>query len=97
MQIDVDTCVGFRGLEMPRGFHLRGRYVEVVEVVDQWHGPGYRYVKVEGADDGLYILRFDHLRAQWTLTLFKSPRAQAMQRSGLRHDWSARVRPKRLS
>jgi hypothetical protein len=27
-----------------------------MEIVDQWYGPGYRYVKVRACDDSVYIL-----------------------------------------
>src|SRR2546423_13897893 len=97
MHIDVETSIGFGGLEVPRRFHLRGRCVEVVDVIDQWHGADHRYVKVECGNDGLCILRFDKVRAAWELTLFKSARAQSMQSAIMRLGWSPRARPKRLS
>jgi hypothetical protein len=56
---------------MPRALHFDGRRViEVVEMLDQWFGHDYRYIKVRGRDDALYILRFDELRAEWELTMF---------------------------
>jgi hypothetical protein len=75
MHIKVDSYTDHAGAAMPRGLHLRGAYVAVVETLDQWHGPAYRYVKVKGEDGGLYILRFDERTAVWDLTLFESDRA----------------------
>lgn len=44
---------------MPRRFRLDGRDVEIIETVDRWHGPDYRYFKVKGDDGNLYILRLE--------------------------------------
>jgi hypothetical protein len=78
MHIEVDTHIDHAGAVMPRGLRLHGTYVGVVETLDQWHGPVYRYVKVKGDDGGLYILRFDEGEAVWDLTLFESDRARAL-------------------
>jgi hypothetical protein len=49
---------------------------KVVEVLDQWYGPDYRYCKVKGGDGALYILHLDESRSEWHLTmLFASARA----------------------
>ena len=48
----------------------------VLEALDQWYGPDYRYIKVRGYDGGLYILRFDEPHAEWALTMFVSARAR---------------------
>jgi hypothetical protein len=61
---------------MPRRLCLGAHQVDVREALDQWYGPHYRYIKVQGRDGGLYILRFDELRAEWALTMFRSARAQ---------------------
>ena len=45
----------------------RGCSFTIVEVIDQWYGPGYRYVKVKGYDRNVYILRFDQIRDSWEL------------------------------
>jgi hypothetical protein len=79
MHIPVDSYMDNAGAAMPRGFRLHGTYVAVVETLDQWHGPVYRYVKVKGDDGGLYILRFDESKAVWDLTLFESERARALR------------------
>lgn len=65
-------------IEVPRRFRFNGNQVDVVEMVDQWFGAGYRYCKVKGSDGALYILRYDELRSQWCLAMFASERAQAV-------------------
>jgi hypothetical protein len=30
----------------PKVFIGAGRRIDIIEIVDQWYGPGYRYVKV---------------------------------------------------
>ena len=47
-------------------------------MVDQWYGPDYRYIKVKGSDDGIYMLRFDEIRDEWALIMFVSARGQAL-------------------
>jgi hypothetical protein len=61
---------------MPRRLHFGWHQVDVLETLDQWYGPDYRYIKVRGTDGGLYILRFDEPPVEWELTMFKSARAQ---------------------
>ena len=51
---------------MPLKLHLDGHQVDVLEALDQWCGPDYRYIKVRGYDGGLYILRFDEPHAEWS-------------------------------
>ena len=33
----------------------------IIEIMDQWYGPGYRYVKVRGHDGSVYLLRLDEI------------------------------------
>jgi len=78
MRIDVETRAGRDGAPMPARFRLGRARVRVVETLDQWYGPDYRYIKVMGDDRCLYILRFHDAHANWELTLFKSERAKDM-------------------
>ena len=48
---------GRDGAPMPARFRVGRARVRVVETLDQWYGPGYRYIKVMGNDRCLYILR----------------------------------------
>ncbi len=61
---------------MPRQFRLDGREIEVIDNLDQWHGPHYRYFKVKGNDGNLYILRLDEVHMVWELTMFQSAQSQ---------------------
>jgi len=77
MRIQVEQHPTDRGMPMPRRLHFDGHRVDVLETLDQWCGPDYRYIKVRG-HDGLYILRFDETRAEWHLTMFKRARAEGI-------------------
>jgi hypothetical protein len=72
MRVHVECVADYRGVEMPRRFHLGRRKVEIVESDDQWHGADYRYFKVKGDDGDVYILRFDQPSSEWDLTMFQS-------------------------
>jgi hypothetical protein len=76
MRLDVETSRD-TGRELPRAFHLNRRRVAVIEVIDQWFGPDYRYCKLKGDDGAVYILRVVEHSSDWQLTLFSSPRIQA--------------------
>ncbi len=72
LEIQVRCYAGYRGEESPRSFTLGGREVEVIEVIDRWLAPEYRYFKIRGDDAGIYILRHDVDTDRWELTLFDS-------------------------
>ena len=50
----------------------------IIEIMDQWYGPGYRYVKVRGHDSSVYILRFDEINDHWELIMFSTARVQRL-------------------
>jgi hypothetical protein len=70
MRLEIDP-----GAVVPRSLFWGERRVDVIEVVDQWYGPGYRYVKVKAYDGSVYILCFDEIRDHWELIMFSSARA----------------------
>jgi hypothetical protein len=70
MGLQIDPCA-----TLPRSLCWGERRVDVIEVVDQWYGPGYRYVKVKGDDGSVYILCFDEICDHWELIMFSSARA----------------------
>jgi hypothetical protein len=76
MRIQVEQYPTDHGMPMPRRLHFDGHRVDVLEALDQWYGPDYRYIKVRDYDGGLYILRFDEPHAEWELTMFVSARAR---------------------
>jgi hypothetical protein len=80
MRLEVET-IRDKGRELPCAFHFNGRRVEVVKVVDEWFGPDYRYCKLKGDDGAVYILRVVEHCSDWQLTLFSSPRVQAVAAS----------------
>jgi hypothetical protein len=70
LRVRVECYAGYRGEQRPFRFYLKQRRIEVVEIIDQWYGPDYRYCKVRGDDDGVYILRHAMEDGYWELTMF---------------------------
>src|SRR5262249_16468953 len=64
------------GLPMPGRLHFGGHQVDVLETLDQWPGPNYRYINARSTEGNLYILRFDEHQPTWELIMFKGARAQ---------------------
>ena len=62
----------------PRSFYRGERRIDIIEIMDQWYGPGHRYVKVRGDDSNLYILRFDEINDHCELIMFSTVRAQGL-------------------
>jgi hypothetical protein len=56
----------------PRCLYRGERRTDIIEIMDQWYGPGYRYVKVRARDGSVYILLFDQIRDQWELIMFSA-------------------------
>jgi hypothetical protein len=56
----------------PRCLYRSERRTHIIEIMDQWYGPGYRYVKVRARDGSVYILLFDEIRDQWELIMFSA-------------------------
>lgn len=71
-EIKVECYAGYRGEETPARFFLGERCIEVKEVVDRWLDPSYRYFKLKGDDNGIYILRHSTKEGVWEMTLFNS-------------------------
>jgi hypothetical protein len=78
MRVQIEPDTDLRA--SPRSIHRDGRWIDIIEIVDQWYGPGYRYVKVRTYDDSVYILLFDEIRDQWELIMFCAAPAQEWQR-----------------
>ncbi len=70
MGIHVECYAGYRGEQEPRSFRLGERRIVVVEIVDRWTGPDYRYFRVRADDGHVYVLRHDEGRDEWTLGAF---------------------------
>jgi hypothetical protein len=65
-------------IHRPTSLSWNKRPIGIVEIMDQWYGPDYRYVKVKGDNGAVYILRFDELRSEWALIMFASHRLQSL-------------------
>lgn len=77
MHIRVDSYAGHHGVETPRRLRFDNREVGIIENIDQWDGPNYRYFKLQGDDGNIYILRSDDVGTDWELVMFQSPRASS--------------------
>jgi hypothetical protein len=55
IQVEHDADLG----AAPQSLYRGERRIDITEIMDQWYGPGYRYVKVRGRDSSVYILLFD--------------------------------------
>jgi len=71
LEVQVECYAGHKGEQTPRRFFIRGRKVEVSEVMDSWLAPDHRYFKLCGDDDAIYILRHDTAGGQWEITMFE--------------------------
>ena len=79
MRIQIEPHADLRA--SPRSLYRGERRIDITEIVDQWYGPGYRYVKVRGRDNSIYILLFDEIRDQrGELIMFCAAPAQGWQR-----------------
>ena len=72
LKIRVECYAGYRAEETPQRFFLGERQVDILDVIDRWLAPDYRYFKVRCNDDGIYILRHEVQTDQWELTLYDS-------------------------
>ena len=62
----------------PQSLYRGERRIDITEIMDEWYGPGYRYVKVSGRDSSVYILLFDEIRDQWQLIMFSTANAHRL-------------------
>ena len=72
LSIRVECYAGHRGEQTPRTLVLGDRRVGVVEVLDAWLAPDYRYFKLRGDDGDTYIVRHDEPSDTWELTMFRA-------------------------
>jgi hypothetical protein len=70
IEVHVECYAGYRGEQQPRQLTFGHRVIKVEEILDQWHGPDYRYFKLKGADNGVYILRREEITGRWELAMF---------------------------
>ena len=56
LTIHVECYPGYRGEETQRRFFMGDKAIEVEKVIDRWLSPEYRYFKVRGGENDIYIL-----------------------------------------
>ena len=71
IEIKVECYAGYRGEETPRVIGFESGKIEVKKVLDRWLDPDYRYFKILGDDQGIYIVRNDTNTGVWGLTFYK--------------------------
>jgi hypothetical protein len=71
--LKVACYSGYKADERPLRFSFgeAGRVFEVLEVLDQWYGVGYRCFKLRADDGNFYILRHQEPGDTWTLDSFR--------------------------
>ena len=77
LSVGVECYAGYRGEQTPRTVILGDRRIAVVEVVDAWLAPDYRYFKLKGDDENTYLVRHDERSDTWELTMFRAERTDA--------------------
>ncbi len=75
MKLRVECHAGHRADEEPRAFQLGERRLAVLEILDRWLDPRYRYFKVKADDGRQYILRHDTAAHDWELAALVGPEA----------------------
>ena len=66
----VECYAGHRADTEPRRLYIGQREVLVIEIIDRWLEPRYRYFKLRGEDGAMYLLRQDTLNDRWETTLY---------------------------
>ena len=74
IEIKVECYAGYRGEETPRAIGFESGKIEVKKVLDRWLDPDYRYFKIQGEDEGIYIIRNDMNTGAWGLTFYQGLR-----------------------
>jgi hypothetical protein len=77
MRIEAKLDLGDTGVA-PRSLYWNELRIDIIEIIDQWYGADYRYVKVKDDDGGLYILRVDERSNEWAIIMFVSARGQVL-------------------
>jgi hypothetical protein len=70
--IEVECRVNASGEAVPWHFFIVNREVMVVELLDVWPAEDYRYFKLRGDDEAIYLLRHDIPHDEWELIMFDS-------------------------
>jgi hypothetical protein len=76
MRIQIEPHADLRAA--PRSLFRGERRIDIIEIMDQWYGPDYRYVKLRAHDNSVYIIRFDEIGDQWELIMFSAARGAGL-------------------
>lgn len=74
MTLHVECYAGYKADERPlrfRSYAKDSRTFEVVEILDQWYGVGYRCFRVRADDGNIYVLRHNEKEDEWVLDSFR--------------------------
>lgn len=77
MTLHVECYAGYKADERPLRFRpqaLNSQTFEVVELLDQWYGTGYRCFRVRTDDGNVYVLRHAEKEDEWVLDSFRQSR-----------------------
>ena len=72
LAVGVECYAGHRGEQTPRTLIVGDRRITIVEVVDAWLAPYYRYFKLRGTDGDTYLIRHDERSSNWELTMVRA-------------------------
>jgi hypothetical protein len=73
-EIDVISYSGRKGDERPVTFNLRGRSIDVVEILDHWVEEEFvnrvqkRFFRIKGSDGNTHRIYFDEKILKWYYT-----------------------------
>jgi hypothetical protein len=67
VEVRVESHAGYRGDETPRRFHVEGRTIEIVEILDRWKEPDALFFRVRSHEGRVYLLRRDEQASRWNV------------------------------
>jgi hypothetical protein len=85
MRICVQSYPGIRGEETPCAFHLGGRRLPVIAVLDRWSDLHYRYFELSVSDGRRFVLRYHSSARFWELAaVYAGSRPKSSPRAAIR-------------
>ena len=67
MALRVESSPGASGELEPSVVWFGARRVAVRAIVDRWFAPATRWIRIDGDDDQLYVVRHDEVNGEWEL------------------------------
>ena len=71
--VTVESYAGSKAEEYPLRFHLGGRRIKIIKILDRWLTPGCRCFKVLADDGNVYVLEYDENNDSWRLLTTDRP------------------------